>query len=73
MRKSFSVVPGVRVNLSGKSVGLTVGGKLARTTMNSRTGTRASFSLPGTGISYTTSAVGKVRKPVAARHPPWAR
>ena len=67
MRKSFSVVPGVRVNLSGKSVGLTVGGKLARTTMNSRTGTRTSFSLPGTGISYSTSAVGKVTKAVAAK------
>ncbi len=67
MRKSFSVVPGVRVNLSGKSVGVTVGGKFARTTVNSRTGTHRSFSLPGTGISYTTSAVGSTRKPRPAR------
>jgi len=67
MRKSFSVVPGVRVNLSGRSVGVTVGGKFARTTFNSRTGTHTSYSIPGTGISYSSSAVGKVAKAPAAR------
>ena len=66
MRRSFSVVPGVRVNFSGKSVGVTVGGKLARRTYNSRTGARTSFSLPGTGISYTTSAKSTVARPAAA-------
>ena len=65
MRKSFSVIPGVRVNLSGRSVGVTVGGKFARTTVNSRTGTHSSFSLPGTGLSYTTAAHHHVGKPAA--------
>ena len=64
MRKSFSVIPGVRVNLSGKSVGVTVGGKYVRRTVNSRTGSHTSFSLPGTGLSYTT-AHHNVAKPAA--------
>lgn len=63
MRKSFSVVPGVRVNFSGKSVGVTVGGKLVRKTFNSRTGAHTSFSLPGTGISYTTASRSTTAKP----------
>jgi tetratricopeptide (TPR) repeat protein len=71
MRKSFSVIPGIRVNLSGKSVGVTVGGKLARTTLNSRTGTHSSYSLPGTGLSYSTAGAGRVTKPRAVpRTPP---
>jgi tetratricopeptide (TPR) repeat protein len=65
MRKSFSVIPGVRVNLSGKSVGVTVGGKYVRRTVNSRTGSHTSFSLPGTGLSYTTAAHHTVAKPAA--------
>lgn len=68
MRRSFSVIPGVRVSLSGKSVGLTVGGRFARTTVNSRTGTHSSFSFPGTGLSYTTAAHHPAAKP-AARAP----
>ncbi len=55
IRRSFAVIPGVRVNLSPSSVGLTVGGKYARTTINSRTGVRRSYSLPGTGVSYTSA------------------
>lgn len=54
IRRSFAIIPGVRVNLSPSSVGLTVGGKYARTTVNSRTGIHRSYSIPGTGISYTT-------------------
>ena len=65
MRRSFSVIPGVRVNLSGRSVGLTVGGKHVRTTVNSRTGTHTSVSLPGTGLSYTT-AHHRAAQPAAA-------
>ncbi len=70
MRRSFSVVPGLRVNVSAKSVGVTVGGKIARTTINSRTGTRASFSVPGTGVSYTTGATrGPKGASTSARRP----
>lgn len=54
MRRSFSIVPGVRVNVSARSMGLTVGGKYARTTINSRTGVHNSYSLPGTGLTYVT-------------------
>jgi hypothetical protein len=54
IRRSFAVIPGVRVNLSPRSMGVTVGGRYARTTINSRTGVRRSYSLPGTGVSYTS-------------------
>lgn len=69
MRRSFSVVPGVRVNVSTKSIGVTVGGKIARTTVNSRTGARTSFSVPGTGISYTTAPATSRGASPSARPP----
>jgi len=72
MRRSFSVVPGVRLNLSGRSVGVTVGGKYGRTTVNSRTGTHTSYSLPGTGLSYTT-ARHTAAKPAVGPRPPQPR
>jgi hypothetical protein len=52
-RKSFTILPGVRVNL-GKS-GLTsvsIGGKGVRLTMGKR-GTTVTTSIPGTGLSYS--------------------
>lgn len=49
-RKSVKIAPGVKLNVGKKSVGLTVGNKYARVTTNSRAGTRASVSMPGTGM-----------------------
>ena len=72
MRRSFSVVPGVRVNLSGRSVGVTVGGKFGRTTVNSRTGTHTSYSLPGTGLSYTTARHTVAKPSAVVPRPPQA-
>lgn len=56
MRKSFKVAPGVRVNVGKKSAGISVGCKGLRYSVNSRTGARATASIPGTGMSYTTSS-----------------
>ncbi|MEQ2466435.1 DUF4236 domain-containing protein [Niallia sp. Sow4_A1] len=60
-RKSFKIAPGVRVNVGKKSVGVSAGVKGLRYSVNSRTGSRVTASIPGTGLSYTTSG-GRSRK-----------
>ena len=52
-RKSFKIAPGVRFNLSKKSIGVSFGGKGARVSVNSSGRKTASVGIPGTGISYT--------------------
>lgn len=58
-RKSIKLAPGVKINVGKKSVGLSVGGKHAGMSFNSKTGTRARVSAPGTGLSYSTKVGGK--------------
>jgi hypothetical protein len=53
-RKSIRLFPGVKVNLSRSGTSVSVGGK-GVTTNYSKRGTRSTFSIPGTGVSYTTS------------------
>jgi len=60
-RKSFKVLPGVKINLGGKSAGVSVGGKYGGLSWNSRSGAHARASAYGTGISYRRK-VGKKRK-----------
>lgn len=57
-RKSFKIAPGVRVNVSKKSVGISAGVKGARVSVNSSGRTTKTVSLPGTGLSYTKT--GKI-------------
>ena len=52
-RKSFKVAPGVRINVGKKSAGVSVGGKGFRVSSNTRSGSRASASIPGTGIGFS--------------------
>lgn len=54
-RKSVKIAPGVRVNFNKKSVGLSVGGKGARVSVNSSGRVTKTVSLPGTGLSYSDS------------------
>jgi hypothetical protein len=54
-RKSFKVAPGIRLNVGTKSAGLSFGGKGLRYSVNSHRGSRVTASLPGTGISYSSS------------------
>jgi len=57
--KSFKILPGVKLNINKKSVGVTLGTKGAHYTINSSGKRTASVSLPGTGLSYSTSTSGK--------------
>ena len=57
-RKSIKIAPGVKVNIGKKSAGVSIGGKYGGISMNTKTGTRARVSAPGTGISYTTKIGG---------------
>ena len=62
-RKSFKVAPGVKINVGKKSVGLSVGGKGGRVTVNSSGRLTKSASIPGTGISYfETEKIGKSKQ-----------
>ncbi|MFP7494943.1 DUF4236 domain-containing protein [Terribacillus saccharophilus] len=56
MRKSFKVAPGVRLNVSSKSMGISAGTKGLRYSVNSKSGSRMTASIPGTGISYSTGS-----------------
>ena len=54
-RKTMSVLPGVKVNLSKTGVSTSVGGKGA--TLNVGHGKRmVTLGIPGTGLSYRTEA-----------------
>lgn len=62
-RKSIKIAPGVRLNLNKKSVGVRIGGKRGGININSKTGTTARVSFPGTGLSYTQKiSEGKKKK-----------
>ena len=54
-RKSLNVGP-FRVNLSKSGVGYSVGGRGFRTGTTARGRRYTSFSIPGTGVGYRTSA-----------------
>ncbi len=60
-RKSFKLMPGVRLNLNKKSFGLSVGGKGLRKTVNSNGRRTTSVGVPGTGLYYTKSSGGGAR------------
>lgn len=59
VRKSFKVAPGVRVNVGKKSMGVSVGTKGLRYSVNSRTGASTTVGIPGTGVSYSTKAYSR--------------
>ena len=58
-RKSKQILPGVKLNFSSKSVGVSLGGKHARVSLNSSGRKTYSASIPGTGISYVKTSKGK--------------
>jgi len=57
-KRSIKIAPGVRLNVGKKSVGVSAGVRGARISTNTRTGTRATISAPGTGLSYSTKIGG---------------
>ena len=61
-RKSFKIAPGVRLNFSNKSTGLSFGGNGLRYSINSSGRRTSSVGIPGTGLSYVTTKSGKSYK-----------
>lgn len=53
-RKSIKILPGVKVNIGKKSVGLSIGSKLGGISLNSKNGARSRISIPGTGIHFSS-------------------
>lgn len=54
-RKSVNLGNGVKLNVGKKSVGVSAGVKGARVSVNSSGRKTATFSLPGTGLSYSVN------------------
>lgn len=74
MRKSIKLGPGVRLNVSHKSVGLRVGGRGAGVSVNSSGRHSASVGIPGSGVGYSTRLGGsggsRARAAAIAPSPP---
>lgn len=79
IRKSKKILPGVKLNIGKKSVGVSFGGKVAGVSINSKTGVTSRVSAPGTGISYSQRAsLGSSKKPspkseLATMVPQWLK
>jgi tetratricopeptide (TPR) repeat protein len=56
VRKSFKVMPGVRMTVTPRGVSASVGVRGNRVTVNSRGRVTRTVGVPGTGISYITSS-----------------
>jgi tetratricopeptide (TPR) repeat protein len=52
VRRSIKLGPGVKLNLNKRSMGLTVGGRGAHYSVNTRGQRTRTLGLPGTGLSY---------------------
>lgn len=59
--KSFKVAPGVRVRLNAKSTSVTVGGRGARYTVNSKGRRTATARVPGAGVSVQHQSSSQYR------------
>lgn len=66
-RKSISIIPGVRVNLSNGTPSLSIGPRGASLSVG-KNGTFANLGLPGTGLSYRTRIDRTARERVNTRH-----
>lgn len=54
-RRSIKIVPGVRLNISAKSIGVSAGVKGARVSVNSSGRVTRTVGIPGTGISHVST------------------
>ena len=69
-RKSKSLFPGIRLNIGKRGPSVSIGGKVARFTTGT-SGSRASASAPGTGVSYSTKVGGKNKRSASSRAGFW--
>lgn len=58
-KKSIKLGGGAKLNINKKSVGMSVGGKGARYTVNSSGRRTKSVGIPGTGLSYVATSGGR--------------
>lgn len=59
VRRSIKLGPGVKFILNKRSVGLTVGGRGAHNSVNTRGHRTTTVGLPGTGVSYINRSTGR--------------
>jgi Protein of unknown function (DUF4236) len=64
-RRSLKIAPGLRLNLSKRGAGMSIGPRGAKVSVNSRGQVRRTVSLPGTGLSHTTQSSLKGQQPTA--------
>lgn len=64
-RRSIKLGPGVKLNLNKRSMGVTVGGRGAHYTVNTRGQRTTTVGIPGTGVSYSSRS--STRRPANAR------
>lgn len=64
-RKSFKVLPGVRLNLSKSGTSFSLGPRGSTLNVGGKNGPRATVGIPGTGLSYTQK-IGEDVTPAAA-------
>nr|WP_238597265.1 DUF4236 domain-containing protein [Pseudomonas sp. MF6394] len=69
--KRITIVPGVRLNISGKGVSTSIGPRGLSMTMG-RNGTYLNAGLPGTGLSYLKGSTGPVDQVILSHRPPEA-
>ncbi len=69
-RRSVKLLPGIKVNFGKKSASVTVGGRLARKTYSTTGRQTTSYSVPGTGLYYTTSTGGRTKRSERRSAPP---
>ena len=69
VRRSIKLGPGLKFNLNKRSVGLTVGGRGAHYSVNTRGQRTTTVGLPGTGVSYIDRSTGRPRAGSASGPP----
>jgi Protein of unknown function (DUF4236) len=69
LRRSVKVAPGVRINFNKKSVGLSLGTRGARYSVNSSGRRTTSVGIPGTGLSYRSQSRGRGTTEVEVARP----
>ncbi len=60
-KRSLKIAPGTRLNVGKKSMGISLGTKGLRYSINSRSGSRTTLGLPGTGVSYSIPSSRKYK------------
>ncbi len=69
-RKKIKIAPGVNLNLTKKGISSVSIGKRGASVNINRQGSRATFGIPGSGISYTTKRSNKKERKVQTEKSP---